>query len=196
MVAEMKPLVVCDPLGRPIDAVFQNAKGFRKSLENGELWSLHPETGKLLPYAEGVAVTVEERGSWYLARLAATPEVAAPSIPDGRDGVETVPSSPEALAGRDPASGQASLGEVLMSLAEVVRDRHQQMPDGSYTTHLFKGGGPKIRKKTGEEAVEMILAGDNAELTSETADFLYHLLVLLEFEGIELAEIAKELAKR
>ena len=70
------------------------------------------------------------------------------------------------------------------------------MPEGSYTTHLFSAGNEKIRKKTGEEAVELILASDRAQLTSETADFIYHLLVLLEVEGISLDEIAAELKGR
>ncbi len=70
------------------------------------------------------------------------------------------------------------------------------MPEGSYTTHLFSSGNEKIRKKTGEEAIELILASTRDELVFEAADLLFHLLVLLEDEGIGLEEIIGELQKR
>jgi len=105
--------------------------------------------------------------------------------------VEPAPST----AGDGGHAGN-DIGAVLASLVNVIRDRRREMPEGSYTTHLFSAGNEKIRKKTGEEAVELILASGRAELTSETADFIYHLLVLLEVEGISLDEIAAELKGR
>ena len=184
--SEARPLVVCDANGTPIDVVLENDKGFRKSIENETLWSLHPDTGRLLPYSEGVRVTIEDRGTWYCATLggdstgAGTPPAVGPTLSTTDDGGH---------AGSD-------IGAVLASLVNVIRDRRREMPEGSYTTHLFAAGKEKIRKKTGEEAVELILAGNRAELTSETADLLYHLLVLLEVEGISLDDIAAELKNR
>ena len=70
------------------------------------------------------------------------------------------------------------------------------MPEGSYTTHLFASGAAKIRKKAGEEAVELLLAAERDEVIHETADLLYHLLVLLEQEQVGIAEIAAELSRR
>jgi phosphoribosyl-ATP pyrophosphohydrolase len=85
---------------------------------------------------------------------------------------------------------------VLSRLTEVVRRRQQEMPEGSYTSYLFSSGLDKIRKKTGEEAVELVLARERSEVISESADLLYHLLVLLQAEGIETTEVLDELASR
>ena len=184
--SEVRPLVVCDGAGAPIDVTLENDKGFRKSIENGTLWSLHPDTGRLLPYSEGAPVTIEDRGTWYRATLggdstgAGTPPAVGPA-----------PSTTD-----DGGHAGSEIGAVLASLVNVIRERRREMPEGSYTTHLFSAGKEKIRKKTGEEAVELILAGTRAELTSETADFIYHLLVLLEVEGISLDEVAGELKRR
>ena len=73
------------------------------------------------------------------------------------------------------------------------------MPEGSYTTYLFSKGIDKILKKIGEESAETIIAAKNrskAELASESADLLYHLLVLFINEGLEVDEVLAELEKR
>jgi phosphoribosyl-ATP pyrophosphohydrolase/phosphoribosyl-AMP cyclohydrolase len=91
------------------------------------------------------------------------------------------------------------LGRTLELLAELIKDRHQELPEGSYTTYLFTKGVDKILKKVGEETAEVIIAAKNAssdELRYETSDLLYHLLVLLEERGVTLAEISSELEKR
>lgn len=88
---------------------------------------------------------------------------------------------------------------MLGRLADLVVARKQQMPADSYTTTLFMGGVDRIGKKIGEEAAEMIIAAKNnsdAELTWETADFLYHALVLLSNQGVSLDMIMAELARR
>ena len=88
---------------------------------------------------------------------------------------------------------------MLGRLSDLVVARKQQMPEGSYTTKLFTGGVDRIGKKIGEEAAEMIIAAKNnsdAELTWETADFLYHALVLLTNQGVSLDMIMTELARR
>lgn len=88
---------------------------------------------------------------------------------------------------------------MLGRLDELVTTRKAEMPEGSYTTKLFTGGVDRIGKKIGEEAAEMIIAAKNdnaAELTWETADFLYHALVLLANQGVPLAAIMAELERR
>ena len=70
------------------------------------------------------------------------------------------------------------------------------MPEGSYTTHLFEKGLDKIRKKVGEEAVELLLARDEKDVIYESADLLYHVLVLLEASDLKWAEVAGELKRR
>lgn len=88
---------------------------------------------------------------------------------------------------------------MLGRLNDMVVDRKAEMPEGSYTTKLFTGGVDRIGKKIGEEAAEMIIAAKNnssEELTWETADFLYHALVLLANQGVSLDAIMRELERR
>ena len=91
------------------------------------------------------------------------------------------------------------LGEILKEVHQVVLERKEKMPEGSYTTYLFEKGQDKILKKVGEEAAEVIIASknnDKAEVIYESADLLYHLLVLFSYHEIELDEIAQELLSR
>lgn len=93
----------------------------------------------------------------------------------------------------------ASNRGILFELYEVIRDRQKKMPEGSYTTYLFTKGIDKILKKVGEENAEVIIAAKNGskpELIYESSDLLYHLLVLLVEQGVELDEIFNELASR
>ncbi len=84
-------------------------------------------------------------------------------------------------------------------LSRVIHDRKEKMPEGSYTTKLFSSGVDRILKKVGEEAGEVIIAAKNhskGEIAWEVSDLLYHLLVLLEQEGVGLGEVAQELQNR
>jgi len=89
--------------------------------------------------------------------------------------------------------------EILRELYEVIRDRRKNPVDGSYTCKLFTEGLDKILKKVGEEAVELVIAGksrDRGQVIYEAADLLYHVMVLLVYEGIELEEVLEELERR
>jgi phosphoribosyl-ATP pyrophosphohydrolase/phosphoribosyl-AMP cyclohydrolase len=91
------------------------------------------------------------------------------------------------------------IGVVLEGLYAVVEGRRREMPAGSYTTYLFEKGLNKILKKVGEEAAETIIAAkdeDRGALTAETADLVYHLLVLMVERGLTLEALAAELARR
>ena len=88
---------------------------------------------------------------------------------------------------------------MLDDLFNTILERKQKMPEGSYTTSLFKMGEDEILKKVGEESVEVILAAKsqgNARLVEEIADLTYHTLVLLAERGLTPADIAAELEKR
>ncbi|HEX2189298.1 MAG TPA: bifunctional phosphoribosyl-AMP cyclohydrolase/phosphoribosyl-ATP diphosphatase HisIE [Longimicrobiaceae bacterium] len=90
-------------------------------------------------------------------------------------------------------------GHVLSRIEEIVRAREAERPEGSYTTYLFDEGVDKVLKKLGEETAETIVAAKNPgtdELRSETADLLFHLLVLLRARGLPLAEVWGELERR
>ena len=88
---------------------------------------------------------------------------------------------------------------VLNGLYRVILDRKQNPRPGSYTAQLFERGMTEIVKKVGEESVEVIVAAlgqSDERLVSETADLLYHSLVLMAARGISVAQVEAELEKR
>ncbi|USG99136.1 bifunctional phosphoribosyl-AMP cyclohydrolase/phosphoribosyl-ATP diphosphatase HisIE [Thermococcus argininiproducens] len=85
---------------------------------------------------------------------------------------------------------------ILRELEEVIKQRKENPKEGSYTSRLFKEGKEKIYKKFGEEAVEVLVAEERERIIYETADLIYHLLVLLAYNGISLGEVMKELRGR
>lgn len=89
--------------------------------------------------------------------------------------------------------------DFLVTLQAVVRQRLTDAPSGSYTARLASQGLLKVAQKIGEEGVELALAGaaqDNARVTAEAADLLYHLLILLEMRELTLDEVVAELERR
>jgi phosphoribosyl-ATP pyrophosphohydrolase/phosphoribosyl-AMP cyclohydrolase len=87
----------------------------------------------------------------------------------------------------------------LAELDALVAQRERERPAGSYTTKLFEGGIRRIAQKVGEEGVETALAAvaqDEAALRSESADLIFHLLVLLRARGVEFADVVEELRAR
>ncbi|ANF23555.1 bifunctional phosphoribosyl-AMP cyclohydrolase/phosphoribosyl-ATP diphosphatase HisIE [Thermococcus piezophilus] len=85
---------------------------------------------------------------------------------------------------------------ILRELEELIKQRKEKLLDGSYTSKLFAEGKEKIYKKFGEEAIEVLVAEDRERIIYETADMLYHLLVLLAYNDISLGEIMTELRRR
>ena len=87
----------------------------------------------------------------------------------------------------------------LAELERVIAQRDNDRPPGSYTTDLFEAGTKRIAQKVGEEGVETALAataGDKQELLNESADLMYHLLVLLRSRGATLRDLTEVLARR
>ncbi|MBR1575733.1 MAG: bifunctional phosphoribosyl-AMP cyclohydrolase/phosphoribosyl-ATP diphosphatase HisIE [Bacteroidales bacterium] len=87
----------------------------------------------------------------------------------------------------------------IRTLAKVIRGRHAEMPEGSYTTKLFIKGVKTISKKVGEEAAETVIEavdGNRPRFIYETSDLLYHLLVLCEEMGVTLSDLESELRLR
>ena len=87
----------------------------------------------------------------------------------------------------------------LASLERLVTRREAERPEGSYTTKLFEAGVKRIAQKVGEEGVETALAavaGDREELVNESADLLYHLLVLLRASDLDLSDVITVLGSR
>ena len=89
--------------------------------------------------------------------------------------------------------------QTLEELYAIIKGRNETPKEGSYTNYLFDKGLDKILKKVGEEATEVVIAAkneDSRELVYETADVLYHLLVLLVENGGPYEAIVEELASR
>ena len=91
------------------------------------------------------------------------------------------------------------MNDVLSELAASIEARKSADPDSSWTAKLLTSGPEKVAEKFGEEAIEAIIEavkGDRAKLTSEAADVIYHLLVMLASRDIALEDVLAELAKR
>ena len=89
--------------------------------------------------------------------------------------------------------------QTLEELYAIIKGRKETPKEGSYTNYLFDRGLDKILKKVGEEATEVVIAAKNEdprELVYETADVLYHLLVLLVEKGVSYEAVLEELASR
>lgn len=94
---------------------------------------------------------------------------------------------------------EEQLGQALDRLWRVIQSRRGANPQTSYTARLFSRGRAKIAQKLGEEAVETVIEGvgnNPAGLVGESADLLYHLLVLWAAAGISPTDVAAELARR
>jgi phosphoribosyl-AMP cyclohydrolase / phosphoribosyl-ATP pyrophosphohydrolase len=185
---KLYPLLVTIEDG-PVTAALMSPKGFSKSREQGTLWISHPETGRILPWqGEPSFLTLEETDTGYTATLSA----GASSIPLSMKKGEVDVEKHDYVALEDSAES----GAFLTKLTSVIQERHKTMPEGSYTTHLFSKGMDKIKKKTGEEAVELLLANDKKDILYESADLIYHLLVLLEAADLTFFDVLSELEKR
>ena len=116
--------------------------------------------------------------------------------------VKVHPQGPTCHLGTDTCWGEDNSLNPILFLSELqnfIDKRHQEMPEGSYTTALFKKGISRIAQKVGEEALETVIeavGGTNEKLTYEASDLLYHLIVLLEAKGLSLDDVANELRKR
>lgn len=87
----------------------------------------------------------------------------------------------------------------VRTLAKVVKQRHEDMPDGSYTTKLFIKGPKTIAQKVCEEAAEAAIeavSGNARRFSYEAGDVIYHLLVLCEQMGVSLSQLEEELKRR
>lgn len=116
--------------------------------------------------------------------------------------VKVNPIGPTCHTGTDTCWGEENKQNPLLFLTELqdfIEKRHEEMPEGSYTTRLFKEGINKMAQKMGEEALEAVIEATNGtdeKLIYEVSDMIYHLLVLLTSKGLRIEDIATELQKR
>ena len=116
--------------------------------------------------------------------------------------VKVNPTGPTCHKGTDTCWGEKNEVNPLLFLTylqDFINTRHEEMPEGSYTTSLFKDGINRMAQKVGEEALEAVIEacnGTNGRLIYEGADMIYHLIVLLTSKGLRIEDLAKELQVR
>ena len=177
--------------GEVLMQAYMNLEAYEKTLETGyahyysrsrqKLWKKGEESGHL---QEVVSVSLDCDGDCVLLRVRQTG--AACHTGNYSCFFNTV---------KEGGAGAEMLGR----LQRVVEDRRDRPEEGSYTCYLFEKGVDKIAKKTGEEAVELVIAaknGDKEEIVGECADLFYHTLVLRANAGVKLSDVCAELEER
>lgn len=115
--------------------------------------------------------------------------------------IKVKPVGPVCHTGSDTCFGETNETDLffLSYLQDFIDRRKQEMPEGSYTTSLFKKGVNRMAQKVGEEAVETVIEATNGTeegFLYEASDLIYHLIVLLTSKGHRIEELAQELKKR
>ena len=116
--------------------------------------------------------------------------------------IKAHPDGPVCHTGADTCWGEENKKSpmtFLSFLQDFIDKRHEEMPEGSYTTKLFRDGTKRIAQKVGEEALETVIEaveGNKEKLIYEASDLLYHLLVLLTDNGLRIEDLARELQMR
>ena len=188
------PAVVQDARTREVlTLAYMNAESLARTLAEGQTWFWSRSRGEL----------------WHKGATSGHTQRVVSVRPDCDSDALVVlvePRGPACHTGarscfkdEDEGGPGEGIGPVLERLYSVVAGRRREMPANSYTTYLFEKGLNKILKKVGEESAETIIAakdGDAAALTSETADLVYHLLVMLVERGVGLEAVGAELARR
>jgi len=180
---KLTPAIVRDAnSGEILTLAYMNDEALAKTKETGETWFWSRSRNAL----------------WHKGATSGNTQRVV-GIASDCDGdalvVSVIPSGPACHTGaRSCFDGVPP--RTLDRLMSVLRDRREKRPAGSYSTSLFEKGRDEIAKKIGEEAIEVILARGPERLTSEIADLIFHLSVLLVEEGLDWRDIEAELQKR
>ena len=115
--------------------------------------------------------------------------------------IKADPTGPVCHTGADTCWNETNDNPImfLSDLQRFIEKRHEEMPEGSYTTSLFQSGVNRMAQKVGEEAVESVIeamAGNDSRLVYEASDMIYHLIVLLTSKGLSIEDVARELLER
>ena len=115
--------------------------------------------------------------------------------------IKVIPRGPVCHTGSDTCFNEQNVqvADFIVYLQDLIDSRKRELPDGSYTTKLFKSGINKVAQKVGEEAVELVIeAKDNNDdlFLNEAADLLFHLFVLLSAKNHRIEDVVKVLQKR
>lgn len=185
------PVIVQDAHTREVlTLAYMNRESLARTLETGQTWFWSRSRNEL----------------WHKGATSGnTQEVVALVTDCDNDALVVLvePAGPACHTGArscfDVQLPEQHPGGLLHELYELIKSRKQERPAGSYTAYLFDKGLDKILKKVGEEAAETIVAAkneDRKQLVAETADLLYHLLVMLVEREVNLDDVRDELARR
>jgi len=182
-------IVQDDRTGKVLMLAYMNREAYDKTLATGlvtfysrsrqTLWTKGETSGNLL-HLKSIAVDCD--GDTLL--------------------VKATPDGPVCHTGTDTCWGETNSSSPLTFLSELqdfIEKRHEEMPEGSYTTSLFRDGLNRMAQKVGEEALEAVIEatnGTNDRLVYECSDMFYHLIVLLTSKGLRIEDIARELQER
>jgi phosphoribosyl-ATP pyrophosphohydrolase/phosphoribosyl-AMP cyclohydrolase len=170
--------------GEVLTLAYMNRESLRRTLETGETWLWSRSRQEL--WHKGATSGNTQRV------VAMTPDCDGDAIL-----VDVEPRGPACHTGARSCFGASRFS--LAALEDVLRQRKLDMPEGSYSATLFRGGRTKILKKIGEESAEVIIAAASEgreRIVSESADLVFHLLALLVSEGIAFDEVVAELESR
>jgi phosphoribosyl-ATP pyrophosphohydrolase/phosphoribosyl-AMP cyclohydrolase len=167
---------------------FMNEEALEKTLATGKVTFFSRSKNRL--WTKG-----EESGN-FLNLVSITPDCDNDTLL-----VKDHPSGPVCHTGNDTCWGEINQGDFsfINYLQNFIKKRYQEMPEGSYTTSLFKSGVNRMAQKVGEEAVETVIEavnGTDEGFIYEASDLIYHLIVLLTSKGYSLDDIGKELKRR
>jgi hypothetical protein len=138
-----RPLVIVDPSGEIVDVTTMNRKGFTKSTEQGELWFLHEETGRVLPYDSKLAlVSLSDEGRWFRAVVEGQASRNAAGAPKGAEGVGDDEGPQETPLGR-AERGSARRGPIPPTFLIRVRRRSARRPGKRRSSSYWRGAGKR-----------------------------------------------------
>ena len=176
-----------------LTVAYMNEESLQKTIETNETWFFSRSRNEL----------------WHKGATSGnTQQVVSIKADCDKDAlvVEVVPAGPACHNGTTSCftetvvqNEQVGSVGILSQLKDVIAQREVDMPEGAYTTYLFDKGIDKIWKKVGEEATEVVIGAknrDKEEVKWESADLLYHLLVLLQEQKVDVYEVLDVLQKR
>lgn len=188
-------------MGGLIPAIVQDgytAKVLMLGFMNEEAYRATVETGKVTFYSRSRQClwTKGETSGHYLQVVSMAADCDCDTLL-----IKAIPHGPVCHTGSDTCWGEKNETNILFLsyLQDFIVRRHEEMPEKSYTTSLFKAGVNRMAQKVGEEAVETVIEATNGtddRLIYEASDLIYHLIVLLTSKGHRIEELAEELKKR
>ncbi len=198
------PAIVQDAIsGRVLMMGWMNAESLQKTHETGEVWFFSRSRNELWHKGatSGNVLTVRElRSDCDEDCILVRAEPAGPTCHTGRESCffNALPDTSDTSETADTFTTPPP-SSFLDELEAIVQSRRQSTPDESYTAKLFAKGRHKIAQKVGEEGLETAMAGvaqDDDRLIDESADLLFHLLVLLNERNVPLRTVLTRLNER